>query len=506
MSKLSDATKPRDTSKMTQITPTAAAGQPVLNATADPEFNALSIAPIPTVLGTDTDAARQFYRTSVSQIRMPPLPPQSKIAIGATAASQALAIPTPAAPVIPVAVGDGLIHGDTIWEVDPAFVNWRDDFQFGGESTGIGATSNIGELTWDASSSGGATYSQLTRFNGAFPHLGQFQVLANGSPNDYFFMVSPCSETSVGYLYSAMALLEHPPWKLIWVFNLGGYTQTTGSENMNKTSFYIGLTCPADGAGGIWDIRSANGTNARPPYFIGARFDKDPTSPAIGDTTIKLEVVGNYNIGNARNNTQGTVVDTGVVPSVQGNWCALEVTCTEVGIVSMSLTDDNGTSLVPRTAPASFTCPQMVTTTGGGAGQPQLAFNVGNGWNEVTQTLLSSETTPNNTNFCWGCGTIITIAGLTSTLAVYNGTFEVLQGGNTSNLFWPGTETANGVANNGASVTAYPVLLPFALFGNDSESSPVVDRVFNCDFFSMIFNPGVGGGTGTPNPLKSRYW
>lgn len=88
---LANATKPVDTSNMTLITPSAPTAQsPQLNASADPEFSALALAPIPPVLGTDTDAQRQFYRRGVSQLRMPPLPSQAKIAIGATAQSQVI--------------------------------------------------------------------------------------------------------------------------------------------------------------------------------------------------------------------------------------------------------------------------------------------------------------------------------------------------------------------------------------------------------------------------------
>ena len=487
---------------MTQITPTAATGQPQLNASADPEFSPLAIAPIPTVLGTSTDAARQFYRMSVSQLRMPPLPVASLIAAGAASESHAVAVQpaavTPAAPVTQVT--DGLIHGDKIWEVDPAYVIWRDDFQFGGVTGGVDAP--IGDLNWDTASTG---FTQLTRWNSAFPHLGQFQVLSNATSNDFFWMTNPIYNSSCGYLLSTLPLLENPGWKLVWVFNIGGFPQTTGTETITKTSMYIGLTCPSAGsAGGLWDIASASGTNARPPYFIGVRFDTDATSPAISDSTFKLEVVGNYNIGNSRNNAQGTVFDTGVVPSKQGDWYALEITCDAVGIVSMSFTDDKGTSLCPRTTPQTFTCPEMVCTASASA--PQLVFSVGNGWNEITQSNLSSGTTPYNTNFCWGGGSKITIAAASGGIGVYNGSCIVTQEGNASSLFWPGTQVATGVANAGMTVTGYPALSPFIVFGNSSESSPTAARVIEMDFFSFVANPGVGGGSGTPNPLKSRYW
>ena len=60
------------------------------NTSADPEFSSIALAPIPPVMGTDVDGARQFYRSSVSQIRMPPLPAASKIAQGAQAATQVI--------------------------------------------------------------------------------------------------------------------------------------------------------------------------------------------------------------------------------------------------------------------------------------------------------------------------------------------------------------------------------------------------------------------------------
>lgn len=74
-----------------QLVSTPAMGiNPQLNISADPEFNALALAPIPPVLGTDTDAARQFYRSNVSQIRMSPLPSLSRISQGAQAQSQVI--------------------------------------------------------------------------------------------------------------------------------------------------------------------------------------------------------------------------------------------------------------------------------------------------------------------------------------------------------------------------------------------------------------------------------
>src|SRR5271170_5658304 len=85
---LKDATRPRDTSKLKPIDTSASIQRPPIRASADPEFNPLAIAPIPPVLGTPVDSARQFYRNNVSQIRMPPLPTLSSPAVGAQVKSQ----------------------------------------------------------------------------------------------------------------------------------------------------------------------------------------------------------------------------------------------------------------------------------------------------------------------------------------------------------------------------------------------------------------------------------
>jgi hypothetical protein len=85
---LKDATRPMDTTNLKLLTPPAATPRPALNnASADPEFSSLSLAPIPAPLGTSTDASRQFYRTGVSQIRMFPLPAAAAIAQGSQIAT-----------------------------------------------------------------------------------------------------------------------------------------------------------------------------------------------------------------------------------------------------------------------------------------------------------------------------------------------------------------------------------------------------------------------------------
>jgi len=88
MPPLSDATKPRNTDNLVPINPpTQLVAPPNPNPSADPEFTAIALGPVPPIMGTSTDASRQFYRRSVSQVRMPPLPAAASIATGAQAKS-----------------------------------------------------------------------------------------------------------------------------------------------------------------------------------------------------------------------------------------------------------------------------------------------------------------------------------------------------------------------------------------------------------------------------------
>jgi hypothetical protein len=59
----------------------------------------------------------------------------------------------------------------------------------------------------------------------------------------------------------------------------------------------------------------------------------------------------------------------------------------------------------------------------------------------------------------------------------------------------------------GMTLSCYPAMLPYLAFGNDSSASPVQNsKALAVDFFGFAWNPAVGGGTGTPNPAKARYW
>src|SRR5271155_1434220 len=83
MPSLKQATKVMDTADLKPV-PAPPSPRPPLNMpSADPGFSSLALAPIPPILGTVADSARQFYRQSVSQIRMSPIPQAASLAAGA---------------------------------------------------------------------------------------------------------------------------------------------------------------------------------------------------------------------------------------------------------------------------------------------------------------------------------------------------------------------------------------------------------------------------------------
>ena len=449
--------------------------------------------------GTASPTGQQGASGFGKNLTSPKLQGAITASIGAPSQNQSAPIVTPPTPT-PTQVTDDIIHGDAIWWIDPAFNYWRDDFMFHGTITGVSGTDTHGELRWDS----GGNAVLIQPYNGAAPHFGQFQIQNNNIAGDYFYFIGPCLKTGPGYLTSGFALLEKPNWKMIWIFNFSA-SPNVSSATMTQTSLYVGLACPGTaGTTNLWN--PALGPSPRPPYFLGCRFDTDTTSPSIGDATLKLEMVGNANTNTGtRNNTQGTVFDTGIAPSLTGNWCALEITCTATGMITMSVTDDLETSLCPRSSPQTFTAPTMTCTAGDHSAAWTVAAGV-TGLMTLVQSAQGSDATAGATNFCWGNGSEITLAGLSSTLAVYNGTYIVQGLPSATNLSFLTSDVVTGTANSGAAVSGYPTLLPFFTFGNDTTASPVANRAFAMDFFGLVWNPGVDGGTGTPNPAKSRYW
>ncbi len=526
MASLRDATQPRDTSKMTLLTsPGTAAGlqRPPLPASADPEFSPLALAPIPPVMGTSTDAARQFYRQGVSQLRMPPLPVAAAPAAGAASASQAIQViaggggpslqvnniknpvqdtlnltgtgvsygPGPGQVQIAVGAGDGLIHGATIWETDPAVVQFRDDFYW---SQAVSSTAGIvGDLNWNWSSPL-ATANGGGQSNNAPINLGSVAISANTATNSFGWLVPNwMSQTLTNPTTSPLwPLFDYPNWSCSWVFQVARTnpistvdTAFTGSPVLPKRSLYIGFQ--------TWEsnhVSNRTGTNARPFTFVGLRYDRDATAPAISDTTFKFEAVANTIVNSgARNNTQGNVTDTGVTPA-EGVWYRLDLLCTAAGQVQMSLSG-NGAS----TGFQTINIPKYSFT---GA---TITFNATTG-----PTTIGLSTSGVNNLVCAGQGTILNVTSWSGGTAGSSFSRNIVGFNDISPRIAYDSTLGSTTAQTTAVFSFRPPVYPAVIFGNDSEASPAADATLYIDFFSFVWNPGVGGGSGSPDSTKARYF
>lgn len=370
----------------------------------------------------------------------------------------------------------GVINGDAIPAIDPAYFSLRDDFSSG--TTGSG---QIGELGWNTNQvfSGTPFYTE-----GLGAIYGNDLCLANTSTASQTGVLSLFSDGALtGARNGTFPLLGQPGWKLIFIFRFHANSDSNGTPiSFAKKTVYVGL------AGSSQEI--VDHPMTRPALFIGARYDTDTTAPSIADTTIKLEAVANaFSATNARNNAQGTVVDTGITPQPDVYY-RLEITCTAAGVFTMSL---NGST------PSTFKIPAITYTAGSGS-----SVNGAITGNNSTIVTMAS-VTPGPVEF--GAGEVLTFAGFTGGLSVLNGTHTVVSLRNSSNTFFTIATTA-GVSGSqsGFTATGWPSVFPMFEFGNDSEASPATNTDICANFFSMVWNPGVGGGTGTATATKPRYW
>src|SRR5487761_1578593 len=123
------------------------------------------------------------------------------------ATAQKTTVVTEAVAALPPPAGDGLIHGDKIWETDPAYVILRDDFVPYFNTTQFAATNAlIGELGWNLL----GTPSLAVQQGGIPPYIGQLAWQNPGTVSYYGVLVLNTLESSgstTNYLGS-MALLE----------------------------------------------------------------------------------------------------------------------------------------------------------------------------------------------------------------------------------------------------------------------------------------------------------
>ena len=506
---LASATQPRDTSKMTLLTPSAGGNLPTPNLSADPEFCPTSLAPIPPVMGTETDASRQFYRTGVSQVRTPPLPAAAKIAQGAQAQSQIILAgggssggpllqtnnvnngdqeklnltgsgvtygPGAGQVQIATGTGDGLIHGQSPWESDPSFVQFRDDFISPSSASTSGAFTS--EQSWFFSG------PENLKTYGLNPSLmGGMIMTTDASANHTNFLI-PAAALSYSTGSVGWAIFENPSWIINYTFIIVRGEATTASQtapafSFTQVSYYIGF-----GAQTAASSFSSTTPSARPNFFVGLRYDTDTTSPAISDTSFKFEAVCNSaNAGNlTRSNVQGNTFSTGIVPT-EGRKYRFTMECTASGQVTMTLVDGVTSATSTLTVPSySFTGVSHLVENGFAAVQP----------NGVIAPI--------------SVGSTFTVAG--TGISAYDGTHVAVNG----STGWVNYFTASGNLGNtfssGATLTGLPALAPWISFGNDSTATPVAfSKGVVLDLVAFVWNPGVNSSSSaSPNPILARYF
>lgn len=376
--------------------------------------------------------------------------------------------PAQASGNVPIASGgggDGLVHGDSIWAVDSGYFTLRDDFVQGTTSSGT-----IGQLNWLMPSAGSA----IQQFTGTPPNFGVIGIPTSGSSNVYNRLTIGSSSQNVPY-QTSWDLLNNPGWKCVWVWKFDQYEAALSSGpafSMAKKSFYIGL-------GMLYQSEAT----PRPHIFCGVRYDTDTTSPSIGDTEMQFEVVENP-LTSTRNNTQGTVVSTGLTPTA-GTWYRLEIECVAAGVITMSI---NGST------PQSFTFSSISIV-----GTSSSNISAGSGGASLTLSNSSWSMIP------WAVGTQVTISGLTGGNASLNGTTAVKYAAGGLTL---GIASSATIGSNDEAFTAagYPSLSPWFTWGTDTEASPTANSA-ECylDFFAFVWNAGIGQSA-TPNPTLSRYF
>lgn len=397
------------------------------------------------------------------------------------------------------ATGDGLTHGETPWESDPAYVILRDEF-----SPFLATTNSYGDYGWwgiNNSTSGGglsinSTYPNLF----AEPNFGVYNMIlpqttsanANGGGSLWWrYSVAPAWE-------NLWPLLDYPGWKMTWVFRLSrqgagtaGVNPGANAFNVTKMSLYIGL------ANNI-SLNTSFNSWGRPGQFYGVRYDTDTTAPSINDSTYWLEAVNNGANNTARVNTQGTnggTFNTGiVVANDENNWHRLEISYPAVGSMTITL-DGVGTT---------FT-----------VGQFSKSFSVGTPGITVTNgyAVIGVNPAPANPVPGWTNGSKVTMSGWTngggSGYTAYNGTFVVQRVDSYDNMFFlaPGAVSGNE-GNTTITVSSYAPVYPFVgLFNDTSGTSPNgLSRPLQIDYFSFVWNPALSTAGGTPNSAKSRYW
>jgi len=366
--------------------------------------------------------------------------------------------------------GDGLIHGDSIWWVDSAWVMLRDDFNNPSSTTAPSQTWGNG-LNWTIINPG--TFNAIP--GGAFPLNGVLAMSPGSSANTYGGVLYKSGASSGG---NGFPLLDYPGWKVVWEFQISRNNSSSPAVfSWTQVSLYVGL-------GSYVNNNPAGSDTPRPPYFMGLRYDTDTTAPAISDTQFVFEYVNNLtNTTLTRINTQGTTFATGITVT-EGRKYRFEMSCFASGSVTFFLTDSVTTaSTTLSVSKISFT-------------SPQPSFTSSNG---IILVDYSGKAIPIE------LGSVVTVSG--GTIAAGNATYvHAIPRGATNEAAVLSGATPSG-ADTSATTTLFPGLAPLFWIGNDTTATPVANsKGVLIDMFALVWNKGLITGGATPNSTLARYW
>lgn len=464
--------------------------------------------------------------------------------------------------------GGGIDIGS--WESDPAYVLMRDDFLSAGSTAGGISTGNplkIGDLGWSALAMNGNTFASTL---GAPPNLGTFNFSNVSTASEVLALVltnGSAQNSGLFYNDTTMALLEYPSWKATFIWKTDHATSGTRMHNPAQKAIYIGFvsgdyagslsnnissrpntfiglrfdTSVTPGTLSVTAVANASGTTtvytitsfpqANANGLVGTTFTttncgnvaNDVTALCVASTTTSItlvnsagvagsgltgsaagpgpindsfytfEVVDNVSISSVafgRNNLQGQTKVTNVAP-VSGVWHRLDIVCLATGVVTMTL-DGSVTNTATFTVPVqTLTVVGTTNTTASVAnGSAQYAWNGGPSFGGFAEK--------------WTAGSIVTFSGFTS---VYNGTFPINRASGSLQVLVINPLASGSSQPATAVMSGYPALIPTFWFGNDDTASPPGnDMSFYIDFYSFVWNPGVGGGSATPSLSNSRYF
>ncbi|VVB51945.1 Uncharacterised protein [uncultured archaeon] len=248
---------------------------------------------------------------------------------------------------------DGLLHGDTVWRVDSAFAELRDDFSPFLGTTGLSTASapfaGIGQLGWILFGSVGAATNTTPRTTGGVPpYLGLFAWQSDATINHAgaLMLNTVNAGTTSDASYNAFALLENPGWEASFVFKLDSDTTLPPvAPSFTKKALYIGLS-------GI--VNAALGSiGARPDTFIGLRYDTSTVPAAMSVTSVANASAGSTVYTTPNNTTGGTNAYAGQNVTISGCTNAANngtFACTASTTTTLTLSNASGVS---ETAPSS---------------------------------------------------------------------------------------------------------------------------------------------------------